>query len=406
MFDVNKIRKEFPILERKIYGKPLVYMDNAATSQKPISVIKAIDDYYKKSNSNVHRGVHFLSNEATDLFEGAREKIRKFINAEKTSEIIFVRGTTEAINLVASSYGRKYFKEGDEIIITELEHHANIVPWQIICEQTGAKLKVIPITDEGELKYEEFDRMLSEKTKFVSVAHISNVLGTINPIKKIIDASHKAGAKVLIDGAQSIQHIKIDVKQLDCDFFAFSSHKIYGPTGTGVLYGKEKFLEDMPVYQAGGEMIKTVSFEKTTYNDLPYKFEAGTPDIAGSIGLGAAIDFINEIGLDEIGEYENQLLKYGTEKLSSIEGLRIIGTAPEKESVISFVCGNNHPYDTGTILDNMGIAVRTGMHCAEPLIRRFCLPGTVRASFAFYNTFEEIDRLREGILKSIKMLNG
>lgn len=406
MFDVNKIRKEFPILERKIYGKPLVYMDNAATSQKPISVIKAIDDYYKKSNSNVHRGVHFLSNEATDLFEGAREKIRNFINAEKTSEIIFVRGTTEAINLVASSYGRKYFKEGDEIIITELEHHANIVPWQIICEQTGAKLKVIPITDEGELKYEEFEKMLSEKTKFVSVAHISNVLGTINPIKKIIDASHKAGAKVLIDGAQSIQHIKIDVKQLDCDFFAFSSHKIYGPTGTGVLYGKEKILEDMPVYQAGGEMIKTVSFEKTTYNDLPYKFEAGTPDIAGSIGLGAAIDFINEIGLDEIGEYENQLLKYGTEKLSSIEGLRIIGTAPEKESVISFVCGNNHPYDTGTILDNMGIAVRTGMHCAEPLIRRFCLPGTVRASFAFYNTFEEIDRLREGILKSIKMLNG
>ena len=406
MFDVNKIRKEFPILERKIYGKPLVYMDNAATSQKPISVIKAIDDYYKKSNSNVHRGVHFLSNEATDLFEGAREKIRNFINAEKTSEIIFVRGTTEAINLVASSYGRKYFKEGDEIIITELEHHANIVPWQIICEQTGAKLKVIPITDEGELKYEEFEKMLSEKTKFVSVAHISNVLGTINPIKKIIDASHKAGAKVLIDGAQSIQHIKIDVKQLDCDFFAFSSHKIYGPTGTGVLYGKEKILEDMPVYQAGGEMIKTVSFEKTTYNDLPYKFEAGTPDIAGSIGLGAAIDFINEIGLDEIGEYENQLLKYGTEKLSSIEGLRIIGTAPKKESVISFVCGNNHPYDTGTILDNMGIAVRTGMHCAEPLIRRFCLPGTVRASFAFYNTFEEIDRLREGILKSIKMLNG
>ena len=406
MFDVNKIRKEFPILERKIYGKPLVYMDNAATSQKPISVIKAIDDYYKKSNSNVHRGVHFLSNEATDLFEGAREKIRNFINAEKTSEIIFVRGTTEAINLVASSYGRKYFKEGDEIIITELEHHANIVPWQIICEQTGAKLKVIPITEEGELKYEEFEKMLSEKTKFVSVAHISNVLGTINPIKKIIDASHKAGAKVLIDGAQSIQHIKIDVKQLDCDFFAFSSHKIYGPTGTGVLYGKEKILEDMPVYQAGGEMIKTVSFEKTTYNDLPYKFEAGTPDIAGSIGLGAAIDFINEIGLDEIGKYENQLLKYGTEKLSSIEGLRIIGTAPEKESVISFVCGNNHPYDTGTILDNMGIAVRTGMHCAEPLIRRFCLPGTVRASFAFYNTFEEIDRLREGILKSIKMLNG
>jgi len=406
MFDVNKIRKEFPILERKIYGKPLVYMDNAATSQKPISVIKAIDDYYKKSNSNVHRGVHFLSNEATDLFEGAREKIRNFINAEKTSEIIFVRGTTEAINLVASSYGRKYFKEGDEIIITELEHHANIVPWQIICEQTGAKLKVIPITDEGELKYEEFEKMLSEKTKFVSVAHISNVLGTINPIKKIIDASHKAGAKVLIDGAQSVQHIKIDVKQLDCDFFAFSSHKIYGPTGTGVLYGKEKILEDMPVYQGGGEMIKSVSFEKTIYNDLPYKFEAGTPDIAGSIGLGAAIDFINEIGLDEIGEYENQLLKYGTEKLSSIEGLRIIGTAPEKESVISFVCGNNHPYDTGTILDNMGIAVRTGMHCAEPLIRHFCLPGTVRASFAFYNTFEEIDRLREGILKSIKMLNG
>lgn len=406
MFDVNKIRKEFPILERKIYGKPLVYMDNAATSQKPISVIKAIDDYYKKSNSNVHRGVHFLSNEATDLFEGAREKIRNFINAEKTSEIIFVRGTTEAINLVASSYGRKYFKEGDEIIITELEHHANIVPWQIICEQTGAKLKVIPITEEGELKYEEFEKMLSEKTKFVSIAHISNVLGTINPIKKIIDASHKAGAKVLIDGAQSIQHIKIDVKQLDCDFFAFSSHKIYGPTGTGVLYGKEKILEDMPVYQGGGEMIKTVSFEKTIYNDLPYKFEAGTPDIAGSIGLGAAIDFINEIGLDEIGEYENQLLKYGTEKLSSIEGLRIIGTAPKKESVISFVCGNNHPYDTGTILDNMGIAVRTGMHCAEPLIRRFCLPGTVRASFAFYNTFEEIDRLREGILKSIKMLNG
>ncbi len=405
-FDVNKIREDFPLLNRKVYGKPLVYFDNAATTQKPIDVINAIDDYYRYTNSNVHRGVHFLSNEATDQYEAAREKIRAFINAEKTSEIIYVRGTTEAINLVAYSYGRKYFSAGDEIIISALEHHANIVPWQIICEATGAVLKVIPVTDEGELIYEEYEKLLSEKTKFVSVAQISNVLGTINPIKKIIDDAHKFGAKVLIDGAQAVQHQKVDVRALDCDFYVFSSHKIYGPTGTGVLYGKEKILDEMPPYQTGGDMIKSVSFEKTTFNDLPYKFEAGTPDIAGSIGLGFALDYINKIGLDKIGEYENQLLRYGTDLLLSIDGVRIIGTAKNKASVISFVCGSNHPYDTGTILDNMGIAVRTGYHCAEPLIKRYNLPGTVRASFAFYNTTEEIDRLKIGIIKSIKMLNG
>jgi len=405
-FDVNKIREDFPILKRKVYGKPLVYFDNAATTQKPADVINAIDDYYKLTNSNVHRGVHFLSNEATDHYEASREKIRAFINAASTDEIIFVRGTTEAINLVAHSYGMKNFRKGDEIVITALEHHANIVPWQMICEATGAVLKVVPVTESGELIYDEYKKLLSEKTRFVSVAHISNVLGTINPIKKIIDDAHGAGAKVLIDGAQAIQHLKVDVRQLDCDFYVFSSHKIYGPTGTGVLYGKENILDSMPPYQTGGEMIQSVSFEKTTFNDLPYKFEAGTPDIAGSIGLGAALDYVNKTGLDEIAEYENELLLYGTEVLSSIEGLRIIGTAKKKASVISFVCGNTHPYDTGTILDNMGIAVRTGLHCAEPLIKGFGLPGTVRASFAFYNTVEEIDRLKEGIIKSIKMLNG
>ena len=389
-FDVNKIRNDFPILKREVRGKQIVYLDNAATSQKPLQVINTIDDYYKLSNSNVHRGVHFLSEEATGMYEASREKVRAFINADKSSEIIFVRGTTEAINLVASSYGNEFLKSGDEIIISYMEHHSNIVPWQILCEKTGAKLKVIPI---------------NEKTKLISVVHISNSLGTINPVKEIISLAHKNNIPVLIDGAQSTQHCKIDVRELDADFFAFSGHKVFGPTGIGVLYGKEKFLDSMPPYQGGGDMIKNVSFEKTTYNTLPYKFEAGTPDISGSIGLGAAIDYVNSIGIENIYNYEKDLLNYATEKISQIPDLKIIGTAQHKASVISFVCGNTHPYDTGTILDQQGIAVRTGVHCTEPLMNFFKIPGTVRASFAFYNTKDEVDILINGITKANKMLS-
>lgn len=404
-FDVNETRKDFPILGRVVRGRKLIYFDNAATSQKPTKVIQAIEDYYKNSNSNVHRGVHFLSEEATGMYEAARENIRKFINAEKSSEIIFVRGTTEAINLVSSTFGEKFIKGGDEIIISTMEHHSNIVPWQILCEKKNAKLKVIPINENGEIIFSEFEELISEKTKLVSMVHISNSLGTINPIKEIIEYSHKRGVPVLIDGAQSTQHLNINVKELDADFFAFSGHKIFGPTGIGVLYGKEKFLEEMPPYQGGGEMIKNVSFEKTTYNNLPYKFEAGTPNIAGSIGLSAAINYIDSVGIGNINKYESDLLKYATEKISLIKDLRIIGTAKKKASVISFLCGNNHPYDTGTILDQLGIAVRTGLHCTEPLMNRFKIPGTVRASFAFYNTKEEVDELIRGIEKSNKMLS-
>lgn len=404
-YDVNKIRKDFPILQTQIYGKPLVYLDNAATTQKPQCVISAIDNYYCEINSNVHRGVHFLSEKATSAYEHARETISSFINAARTSEIIFVRGTTEAINLVANCYGNENINEGDEIIISALEHHSNIVPWQMLCERKNAVLRIIPINDNGELLFEEYEKLFSERTKFVSVSHVSNSLGTINPVKRIIDTAHKHGVPIMIDGAQAVQHLKVDVRELDADFYAFSGHKLYGPTGIGVLYGKEKFLENMPPYQGGGDMIKSVSFEKTIYNDLPYKFEAGTPDISGAIGLAAAINYVSETGLDNIAKHEKEVLEYATEKMLKIDGLRIIGTAKEKSSVLSFLIGNIHPYDAGTILDRLGVAIRTGVHCTEPLMNRLGIPGTARASFAMYSTKEEVDLLAEGAEKARKMLS-
>ncbi len=404
-FDVKKIREDFPILKRFINGKPLIYFDNAATTQKPQYVLDSVDNYYKNLNSNVHRGVHTLSEEATNEYESARESIRKYINAGKSSEIIFVRGTTEAINLVASSFGSEFFNAGDEIIISAIEHHSNIVPWQMLCERKNAKLKVIPVDDGGEILIDEYKKLLTEKTKLVSVVHISNALGTQNPVKEIIQIAHNAGVPVMIDGAQSIQHSKIDVRELDVDFFAFSGHKVYAHTGIGVLYGKESLLNKMPPYHGGGEMIKSVSFEKTIYNDLPYKFEAGTPNIEGPISLKSAFEYIENIGLSKIEQYEDELLEYATNRLSEIKNIRFIGTAKEKKSVVSFLCGDIHPYDTGTILNNLGIAVRTGHHCAEPIMKRFKIPGTVRASFSFYNTKEEIDLLIEGIIKANKMLS-
>ncbi|MCI0474448.1 MAG: cysteine desulfurase [Ignavibacteria bacterium] len=405
MFDVEKIRRDFPILNQKVHGKNFVYMDNAATTQKPKCVIDAITKYYSELNSNVHRGVHSLSDKATTAYEKSRAYISKFINASNAHEIIFVRGTTEAINLVASSYGNEHVKAGDEVIVSHLEHHSNIVPWQMLCERKKAVLKVIPVNDKGELLLEEYKKLLSPKTKIVAVNHTSNSLGTINPVKEIIKLAHEAGAVVLIDGAQAIQHNKVDVRELDADFFAFSGHKIYGPTGIGVLYGKENILEKMSPYQGGGDMIKNVSFEKTTYNDLPYRFEAGTPDIAGAIVLSEALKFIESTGLHNISKHEKELLIYATEKLSEIDEFRIIGTAEKKTSVISFLIGDIHPYDIGTILDRQGIAVRTGLHCTEPLMNRFGIPGTVRASFAMYNTKQEIDALAEGVKKAKKMLS-
>jgi len=403
-FDINKIRQDFPILRTSINGKPLVYFDNAATTQKPKAVIDAIVKYYYEINSNVHRGVHSLSEKATNAYEASRKTVQKFINAGKAEEIIFVRGTSEAINLVANTYGQKHIKENDEIIISTLEHHSNIVPWQMLCEKTGAKLKVIPINPDGELIFKEFEKLVTDKTKFISVAYISNSLGTINPVKKIIDFARSKNITVMLDGAQAVQHVKIDVKELDCDFLAFSGHKIYGPTGIGVLYGKEKLLEEIPPYQGGGDMIKNVSFEKTTYNDLPYKFEAGTPNIEGSIGLATALNYVEDTGIENIAKYEHELLEYATEKMNEIDGMKIIGTAKEKTSVISFLVGNTHPYDIGTLLDQLGIAVRTGVHCTEPLMKFFGIPGTVRASFAFYNTKEEIDTLVNGIKRASRML--
>ena len=403
-FDVEKLREDFPILSRKVYDKPLVYLDNGASSQKPTAVIKAIEKYYSFEHSNVHRGVHYLSQEATQLFEDAREKVRKFINAEKSLEVLFTKGTSESINLVASSFSRKFLKEGDEVIISAMEHHSNIVPWQMACEERGAKLRVIPINDRGELEPGAFEALLNEKTKFVSIVHVSNSLGTINPVKEIIAAAHEHNVPVLLDGAQAVPHMKVDVQDLDCDFYAFSSHKMFGPTGMGILYGKEKWLNDLPPYQGGGEMIRSVSFEKTTYNDLPHKFEAGTPNIAGAVALGAAVDYIESIGYDQMAAYEDQLLQYATEELLKIDGLRIIGTAENKASVISFLVGDIHPYDMGTIIDRLGVAVRTGHHCTEPLMNRFNIPGTVRASFAFYNTFEEVDALVAAVKKAQSML--
>lgn len=397
MIDVYKIREDFPILARTVYGKPLVYLDNGATTQKPRCVVDAITDEYYSVNANVHRGVHFLSQKATELHEAARETVRRFINAESSNEIIFTRGTTESINLMAFSFGEAFLKEGDEVIVSTMEHHSNIVPWQMLGIRKGVKLRVIPINDAGELDMEEFGRMFNEKTKLVSVAHVSNVLGTINPVKEIIRIAHSHDVPVMIDGAQSIPHIPVDVRELDADFYVFSGHKIYGPTGIGVFYGKEKWLDRMPPYQGGGEMIQNVSFEKTTYNELPYKFEAGTPDYIGSNALAVALNYVSAIGMKEIEAYEHELTRYAMEKMQQIEGMRIFGTAHDKGSVISFLVGNIHHLDMGTLLDRLGIAVRTGHHCAEPLMHRFGIEGTVRASFGFYNTKEEIDILVKGI---------
>ncbi|MFZ5948411.1 MAG: SufS family cysteine desulfurase [Stygiobacter sp.] len=405
-FNVEEVRNDFPILKREINGKPLVYLDNAATSQKPQSVIDAITQYYTYDNANIHRGLYFLSELATEQYENARLKVKEFINAMSVSEIVFVRGTTEAINLVASTLCRaKYFNEGDEVLVSHMEHHANIVPWQLISDRKKINLKVIPINDNGELDYEEFEKQVNEKTKLVSVVHISNALGSINPVKQIIEFAHSRKIPVLIDGAQAIPHLKIDVQELDADFYAFSGHKVFGPTGIGVLYGKTEFLEMMPPYQGGGDMIRTVTFEKTTFDDIPRKFEAGTPNIAGGIGLGAAIDYLNQFDRNELAEYENELLKYATERLSEVEGLKIIGTAKEKASVISFVIEGIHPYDIGTIIDTDGIAIRTGHHCTQPIMQRFNIPATARASFAFYNTKEEIDKLINSLYKVKRMFS-
>ena len=404
-FDVEKVRKDFPILHQMINGKPLIYLDNAATSQKPKNVIDAVETYYREYNSNIHRGVHTLSENATETYESSRLKIKNFINANSTKEIVFVRGATEAINLVAQSLGRDSLNENDEIIITELEHHSNIVPWQLLSQQTGAKLKFIPINNKGELIEEEYKKLLNKKTRIVAVGHISNALGTINPIETIITMAHEYGAKVLIDGAQAAPHTLIDVKKLDCDFYVFSGHKVFGPTGVGVLYGKKDLLEKMPPYQGGGDMIKMVSMKETQYNDLPYKFEAGTPNIAGVIGLGAAIDYVNEIGLENISTYENELLDYANQQASEITGLKFIGTARQKASILSFTLDGIHPHDVGTILNSEGIAIRTGHHCAMPVMEYFKIPATSRASFTFYNTHEEIDALIKTIEKCKKVFN-
>ncbi len=405
-FNVLKLREQFPILNQTVNGKPLIYLDNAATNQKPLSVINSISNYYETINSNVHRGLHTLSERATEAYEGSREKVREFINAKSTNEIVFVRGTTEGVNLVASTFGKVNVKEGDEIIVTEMEHHSNLVPWQNLCREKNAVLKYIPVNDEGELILDDLEKLITEKTKFISVVYISNTLGTINPIKKIIETAHRHNVPVMLDAAQAAPHLKIDVQDLDCDFLAFSGHKIYGPTGIGVLYAKEKFLEEMPPYQFGGEMIKSVSYEQTVYNDLPYKFEAGTPNISGAISLGAAIDFINSTGIEVIADQEKKLFDHAMKRMNEMGGIRFIGTAKEKASVISFLLEGIHPYDTGSILDNLGIAVRTGFHCTQPLIeQKYKLPGTVRASFAVYNTTEEIDIFAEG-LKKVKQMLG
>lgn len=402
-FDVGKVRQDFPILKEKVRGKPLVYLDNAATSQKPQVVIDTITRYYLSENSNIHRGIHFLSELATHAYEDARLKVKGFLNASTTQEVIFVRGTTEGINLVAQSYGRGFVKAGDEIIISAMEHHSNIIPWQMLCDQVGARLRVIPINDNGELLIGEYERLLNAKTRIVSVAHVSNALGTINPIRQIIEMAHRWNTPVLIDGAQAAPHLAVDVQDLDCDFYVFSGHKLFGPTGIGVLYGKADLLEKMPPYQGGGDMIRSVTFEKTLYNTLPYKFEAGTPHIAGVIGLGSAIDYLGRIGLEKIAAYERELLNYATDVLSTVTGVRIIGTAKEKAGILSFVIDGVHPHDIGTILDCDGIAIRAGHHCAMPVMQRFGVPATARASFAFYNTKDEVDALIRAIHKVIEV---
>ncbi len=401
--DVARVRTEFPILHQQVRGKPLVYLDNAATTQKPRAVIEALDHYYRFDNANIHRGVHTLSERATVAYERTRETIRDFINARSTKEVVFVRGATEAINLVAQTWGRANVKAGDEILISEMEHHSNIVPWQMLCEQVGAKLKVIPINDAGELLLEQLDSLLTERTKLVGVTHCSNALGTVNPVRKIIEKAHAAGAVVLVDGAQAVAHLSVDVQALDCDFYVFSGHKLYGPTGVGALYGKEALLDAMPPWHGGGEMIKYVTFEKTIYNDLPAKFEAGTPHIAGGIGLGAAIDYIRDVGLDAIAAHEHDLLSYVTQRTAEIPEMRIIGTAREKSGILSFELGRIHPHDIGTILDHQGVAIRTGHHCAMPVMQRYCVPATARASFAMYNTREEIDAFMNAVRKVIEV---
>jgi len=404
-FNVNKIRNDFPILKQQVNGCPLVYLDNGATSQKPQSVIDAIVNYYSTTNSNVHRGVHTMSQQATDGYEGARAKVRQFINASDDREIIFTRNTTEGINLVAHSYGRQNIGPGDDIIVSNMEHHSNIVPWQMLCEEKGANLRVVPIDDAGELLVDEYENMLSSRTKLVSITHVSNALGTILPAAQIARMAHAHGAPILFDGAQAVPHMPVDVQELDCDFYVFSGHKLFGPTGIGILYGKAEYLEAMPPFLGGGEMIKSVTFEKTIYNDLPYKFEGGTPDIAGAIGLGAAIDYVNDLGFDQITAHEDELLRYGTDALSTIEGLKIIGTAEHKAGILSFVMDLAHPHDIGTILDEQGIAVRTGHHCAQPVMQRFQIPATARASLAFYNTKEDIDALVKGIDRVIEVFS-
>ena len=398
-FDVYKVRADFPILARQIHGKPLVYLDNAATTQKPQAVIDSMIRYYTSENSNIHRGVHTLSELATESYEQARATVQRFLNAAESREIVFVRGATEGINLVAQTWGRANIGRGDEIVLSAMEHHSNIVPWQILCEQQGANLRIAPVNDVGELLFDEFERLLGPKTKLVAMAHVSNALGTVNPVRRIAQAARRVNARVLLDGAQAVPHMPIDVRAIDCDFYAFSGHKIYAPTGIGILYGKAELLEAMPPYQGGGDMISSVTFEKTLYNRLPYKFEAGTPHVSGAIGLGAALEYVNSIGIDRIARHEKQVLAYGTKRLSQIPGLRLIGTAREKEGILSFVLEGIHPHDVGTILDQEGIAIRTGHHCAQPLMERFGVPATARASLALYNTVEEMDALASGVEK-------
>lgn len=403
MYDIDKIRADFPILERTVYNRPLVYLDNGATTQKPRCVVEAMTEEYYSVNANVHRGVHFLSQKATELHEASRETVRSFINARSINEIIFTRGTTESINLLASCFGDAFMNEGDEVIVSVMEHHSNIVPWQLLAERKGIKLRVIPMTDSGVLMLDEYEKLFNDRTRIVSLAHVSNVLGTVNPIKEMVRIAHAHGVPVLVDGAQSTPHFAVDMQLLDCDFFAFSAHKIYGPTGVGVLYGKEKWLDKLPPYQGGGEMIKNVSFEKTTFNELPYKFEAGTPDYIGTHALAVALDYVSKIGMDHIYTHERELTSYAMQQMQQIDGMRIFGTAADKDAVISFLVGNIHHLDMGTLLDRLGIAVRTGHHCAEPLMNRLGIEGTVRASFALYNTKEEVDILVAGIKRVASM---
>lgn len=402
-YNVEDIRQDFPILQREVYGRPLVYLDNAATTQKPRSVVEAISNEYYSTNANVHRGVHFLSQKATDLHEAARERVRQFINARSTAEVLFTRGTTESLNLVASSFGEAFLKEGDEVIVSVMEHHSDIVPWQLLRERKGIVIRVIPMDDSGRLDLEAYERLFSERTRLVCVAHVSNVLGTVNPVKQMAATAHAHGAYMLVDGAQSIPHFKVDVQDLDCDFLTFSGHKIYGPTGIGVLYGRESLLEKMPPYQGGGEMIARVTFEHTTYERLPYKFEAGTPDYVGTHALAAAIDYVEALGMDEIAAHERRLTQYAMERLGAIKDMHLYGTTPDKDAVVAFNVGNIHPLDLGTLLDRLGIAIRTGHHCAQPLMQRCGVEGMARASFALYNTLDEIDKLAEGIERVSKM---